>query len=495
MFILKWLRAVVAWIVGRCALTVSSSTSRMSYTGSSSASVFPYTFKIFDESELVVTVLRVSTGVETTLVITTDYTVSGEDVSSGGNVTLVNASQAWLSAGTLATGYNMTIRRVVPQTQTTAINSNGPFDSAVHEKAFDRGVMRTQQLQDEVNRSMQLPETEAGTSANTTMPDAATRASKAFGFDASGNPTAMTVTSVGAPLTASYVVATAASDLSADRTLTGTANQITVTDNGANSTIVLSTPQSIGTGSSPTFANVTDSGLTSGRVVIAGTAGLLEDDASLLYNKTTNILTAGDALVVSPAAAPGVLANGQRWSDSTQIAPVYRTGGMTEYGTRCVYSQVATVTVSDTVTQTTLFTTPAFGTATLPANYLTVGKIVRVTVSGGFGITGTPTLALTFRINSVDVAALTFTTVATLARWKYEATLRCITTGAGGTFVLLSSWTGGFSNAANPFSLFQNTSGSIDTTIARAIDVTATWGTANAANTIGATGVDIEVCG
>lgn len=49
-------------------------------------------------------------------------------------------------------------------------------------------------------------------------------------------------------------------------------------------------PQS---GSAGVFSSVTDSGLTAGRVVIVGTAGLLEDDAELLYNKTTNILTSG----------------------------------------------------------------------------------------------------------------------------------------------------------------------------------------------------------
>src|SRR3990167_8392931 len=41
--------------------------------------------------------------------------------------------------------------------------------------------------------------------------------------------------------------------LSGERALTGTSNQIVITDNGANGTVVLSTPQDIATGSSPTF--------------------------------------------------------------------------------------------------------------------------------------------------------------------------------------------------------------------------------------------------
>jgi hypothetical protein len=45
--------------------------------------------------------------------------------------------------------------------------------------------------------------------------------------------------------------------LSAERVLTGTANQITITDNGANGTVVLSTPQDLHTGAGPTFGTLT----------------------------------------------------------------------------------------------------------------------------------------------------------------------------------------------------------------------------------------------
>ena len=56
--------------------------------------------------------------------------------------------------------------------------------------------------------------------------------------------------------------------LTGERALTGTTNQITITDNGANSTVVLATPQNIHTGATPTFAGLTVS--TSGITVTAG---------------------------------------------------------------------------------------------------------------------------------------------------------------------------------------------------------------------------------
>lgn len=53
---------------------------------------------------------------------------------------------------------------------------------------------------------------------------------------------------VGAPSNASYVTLGGNSSLTSERTLTGTTNQITVTDGGANSTVTLSAPQNLHTG-------------------------------------------------------------------------------------------------------------------------------------------------------------------------------------------------------------------------------------------------------
>lgn len=61
----------------------------------------------------------------------------------------------------------------------------------------------------------------------------------------------------GAPTDAEYVVLTVDGTLSDERVLTGTANQIVVTDNGAGGTVVLSTPQDIHTAATPEFDGLT----------------------------------------------------------------------------------------------------------------------------------------------------------------------------------------------------------------------------------------------
>lgn len=91
----------------------------------------------------------------------------------------------------------------------------------------------------------------------------------------------------GAPKTATYITISAEPALTAERVLTGTSDQIIITDNGANSTVVLSTPQSINTTSSPTFVGLT----LSGNETIAGYLRVGSNSAP------TNT-TAGDLTVV-----------------------------------------------------------------------------------------------------------------------------------------------------------------------------------------------------
>lgn len=52
-------------------------------------------------------------------------------------------------------------------------------------------------------------------------------------------------------------------------------------------------PQDLRTTASPTFANLYDSGLTSGRVTYAGASGLLQDSANLTFDGT-NLTCVGD---------------------------------------------------------------------------------------------------------------------------------------------------------------------------------------------------------
>lgn len=129
-------------------MTVITTTSSIRYTGNDIASVFAYNFRIFNDSDLVVTEEVIATEVQTVLVLTTDYTVSGAGNASGGNVTLV--------AGALPSTKKLIIERDVPQTQLVDLEENSPSPALVTENAYDKLTMLVQQVQDVLDRAMRL---------------------------------------------------------------------------------------------------------------------------------------------------------------------------------------------------------------------------------------------------------------------------------------------------------------------------------------------------
>lgn len=138
-------------------MSLSNSPSRTDHVENGVTTVFPFDFKIFSEADLVVISRDQDTGFETTLALGVDYTVSGVNAESG-SITK--------AAGT--SGDGLTIKRVVDLTQPAVLRNQSDFFPATHEKALDRIVMQNQQQQEEIGRSLKLPESSTGPSA---LPD------------------------------------------------------------------------------------------------------------------------------------------------------------------------------------------------------------------------------------------------------------------------------------------------------------------------------------
>ena len=165
-------------------MTVSSTTTKVSYSGNGSTTVFAYTFKIFADADLTVIVRTDSTGAEVTKTLTTHYTVSGAGNTNGGNVTFVTAP---------ASGETVVIKRNLALTQSTDYTPNDPFPAASHEDALDRQMFVAQQQEERFARALVFPETDT---ASTTIPSSVARADKFLGFDSSGNIAALSSTGV-----------------------------------------------------------------------------------------------------------------------------------------------------------------------------------------------------------------------------------------------------------------------------------------------------------
>jgi hypothetical protein len=120
------------------------------FLGTGVITALPFTFKVFEAADLVVT--RADTaGLETVLALTTDYTVSlnpDQDASPGGTVTPVVAPAA---------GETVTITSGVSYEQTLDLLGGGNFSPRAIEDAFDRTVMQIQQLVEQGERTLQAP--------------------------------------------------------------------------------------------------------------------------------------------------------------------------------------------------------------------------------------------------------------------------------------------------------------------------------------------------
>ncbi|ECI2916340.1 hypothetical protein CSP68_002623 [Salmonella enterica subsp. diarizonae] len=128
-------------------MTVSTEVDHNDYTGNGVTTSFPYTFRIFKKSDLVVQVVDLNENI-TELILDTDYTVTGAGGYTGGNVVL---------SAPLANGYHISISRELPVTQEIDLRNQGKFFAEVHEDAFDKLTMLIQQVRSWLSLALRKP--------------------------------------------------------------------------------------------------------------------------------------------------------------------------------------------------------------------------------------------------------------------------------------------------------------------------------------------------
>jgi hypothetical protein len=193
-------------------MTVTTTTSRVEYTGNGSTDVFAYPFKITADSSLKVYLVTTATGVAALKTISTHYSVSGAGSASGGNVTMGTPP---LSSETLV------IERDEPYTSTTDYVENDSFPAETHESALDKLTMLTQQNDRDITRSMRLGK---GTSDDVSVELPFPTASKLIAWNSDADAlenTDKAVASVSVSATTVGTSSGAAGDATASVTLSG----------------------------------------------------------------------------------------------------------------------------------------------------------------------------------------------------------------------------------------------------------------------------------
>ena len=157
-------------------MTISTTIIKNSYSGNGSTTAFTYNFKITDDDDIQV-IIRSATGTETVKSKGTHYNVSGVGNNSG--------TVTFTSGNIPASGETVLLRRSTPQTQAMDLIDNDPMSADTIETAHDKVVAITQELQEQVDRSLKLSRTNTMTSTEFTK-SATDRASKILAFDSSG---------------------------------------------------------------------------------------------------------------------------------------------------------------------------------------------------------------------------------------------------------------------------------------------------------------------
>lgn len=155
-------------------MTISSSTRKAGpFTGNGTATTFPFTFKVFQASDLLVVRLDTSTNVQSTLVLNTDYTVAlnqNQNTNPGGSIVL---------GAVLATGFTLTATSAIQNLQPTDLTNQGGFYPTVINDALDRATIQIQQLQESADRSLKV---DLSSTVDATLP--APTANDLIGWDA-----------------------------------------------------------------------------------------------------------------------------------------------------------------------------------------------------------------------------------------------------------------------------------------------------------------------
>lgn len=206
-------------------------------------------------------------------------------------------------------------------------------------------------------------------------------------------------------------------------------------------------------------------------------------------------------LTVGPSAAPGSPAVGNLWLDTTAQDFIAAIGQSTAnrinvYNSGQIFVSTTTVTVSNTAAETTLLGA-GVGTLTIPANFMVVGKSMRLHMSGTVTNTGVPTLQIKAKLGATTIADSTAFATAVITGtmgWTLDVDLTCRTAGASGTVFAQGqfAYTPTIGTPARASLVNTAVSSAIDFTATKLVDVTATWGTASASNTIVQTNGNVE---
>ena len=386
-------------------MTISTTTTKNQHSGNASATTFAYNFKILDQSHLEVIKTNAS-GVDTTLSITTHYTVSGVGNDTG-SITYP------VSGAALAADEKITIRRKQNFLQSTDLQNQGGFFAEVHETAFDKQTQFALQNQEELARTLRGPVTDP-TSSNMTLPNKDTRKGTVLGFNAtSGDPEAgpkiadvSTLASITADIATLADIEDGTDATDAIQTVAGIASNVsTVAGISSNVTAVAGNASNINavagnaTNINAVAADATDIGVVAGKATEIGRLGTSDAVADMALLGTSDVV-----------ADMAILGTSDVVADMAILATTDVVADMNTLATSDIVSDLNTLASSAIVDDLNILATSANVTnmATLGAS----GVVGNVATVSGIASNVSTVSGISSNITTVAGAASAVSTVA-----------------------------------------------------------------------------------
>lgn len=175
------------------------------------------------------------------------------------------------------------------------------------------------------------------------------------------------------------------------------------------------------------ISTVTASPTYSGLQLAASGLSILPDPNGGLTVLSTGIGVHGFSTVAADPASP---ADGQAWYNSTSQTPKVE-----EKGVKLGMGGLLYINTSDSATLTNITTFTQFNTSTsLPANFLTVGKVVRIVAAGQISTGAAEQVTVALLVGGLGIQMPNFVTAgASTLNWQLTLTTVCRTTGSTGT--------------------------------------------------------------
>jgi hypothetical protein len=201
-------------------------------------------------------------------------------------------------------------------------------------------------------------------------------------------------------------------------------------------------------------------------------------------------------MTLADYAAIGSKAQGLEAFDATQQKPTYvaQSSGLVEWASSAIFTQTDTATVSNSTSEDSIFSTGR-GSLSLPANFLTVGKTLKIKLMGWINATSNPNLTLRLKYGTTDISSDTHAMTSTDSNsvFTLEYIVTCRTVGASGTVFVQGTVTYERTDDLHQILNAKTATVTIDTTAAEAIDMTAEFSAASGNNNINITNAIVEV--